>query len=132
MESGLRRGHLIAVYDGDSCDSLGILYADALEQWEDSEYVLSHPKAKYAVNGAPTYSAARANDSFGDANAFLYFNERLRRFELRLTVDLPAGFYEILVNYTEPHRRSSFWTAEAIARLPKETQQRARRFYSDP
>ena len=132
MESGLRRGHLIAVYDGESCDSLGILYLDALKLWEDSEYVLSQPKAQYAVNGASTCSAARANDSFGDANAFLYFNERLRRFELRLAIDLPAGFYEILVNYTEPHRRSSFWTAEAIARLPKETQQRARSFYSEP
>ena len=127
--SGLRRGHLIAVYEGDSIDSLDISYQEALNLWNESDYVLSHPKYRYVVNGAPTCSAARANDSFGDANAFLYFNKRLRRFELRLTVDLEAGFYEILVNYTTPHQKSSFWTKEAIARLPADTQLRAREFY---
>ena len=83
------------------------------------------------MNGALECGAARANDSFGDANAFLYFNPRLRRFELRLAAWIAAGFYEILVNYTERHQRSSFWTEEAILKLPLETQQRARAFYRD-
>ena len=130
-ETCLPRGYLIAIYEGDSCDSLNIPYKEALLRWESSDYVLSHPASRYVVNGALECGAARANDSFGDANAFLYFNPRLRRFELRLAAWILAGFYEILVNYTAPHRKSSFWTEENIAKLPEVTQQRARAFYRD-
>ena len=66
------------------------------------------------VNGALTSGAARANDSFGDANTFLYIYSKKRRVELRLAVDIPAGFYEALVNYTPPHQASSFWTEDRI------------------
>ena len=75
--------------------------------------------------------AYNMQNSFGDANAFLYFNPRQRRFELRLATWVLAGFYEILVNYTAPHRKSSFWTEENIAKLPAETRRRARAFYRD-
>ena len=68
---GLKRGHLLAVYEGDSCDSLGISYKQAVVKWKDSEYVLSHSHHRFVVNGALTSGAARGNDSFGDANTLM-------------------------------------------------------------
>ena len=81
------------------------------------------------MNGALSCGAARANDSFGDANTFLYFNHHKRRVELRLAVDVPDGFYEALVNYTAPHQESEYWTEDRISLLPAETQKKARAFY---
>ena len=129
--SGMKRGHLLAVYEGESCDSLGITYQAAMKKWIGSDYVISDSAHRYVVNGALTSGAARANDSFGDANTFLYFNSKKRRVELRLAVDIPAGFYEALVNYTPPHQASSFWTEDRLLLLPEETRRRAREFYKD-
>ena len=126
---GRKRGHLIAVYEGDSCDSLGIPYREAMKRWSGGEYVLSNSAYRYVVNGALSSGAARANDSFGDANTFLYFNSHKRRVELRLAVDVPDGFYEALVNYTAPHQESEYWTEDRMAALPAATQQKARAFY---
>ena len=126
---GRKRGHLVAVYDGDSCDSLNIPYRKAMERWSGGDYVLSNSAYRYVVNGNLSCGAARANDSFGDANTFLYFNPHKRRVELRLAVDLPDGFYEALVNYTAPHQESAYWTEDRIALLPAETQKIARKFY---
>ena len=129
LQTGRKRGHLIAVYEGESNDSLNITYQTAMERWKGSEYVLSNSDYRYVVNGDLSSGAARANESFGDANTFLYFNNNKRRVELRLAADLPAGFYEALVNYTPPHQASSFWTEDRILLLPEETRKRARAFY---
>ena len=129
---GMKRGHLLAVYEGGSCDSLGNSYQTAMKRWQGSEYVLSNSAHRFVVNGALTCGAVKANESFGDANCFLYFNRSKRRVELRLAADIPGGFYEaFLVNYTPPHQASSFWTEDRILLLPEETRRRARKFYCD-
>ena len=102
-----------------------------MKKWAGSDYVISGSAHRYVVNGALTSGAARANDSFGDANTFLYFNPNKRRVELRLAVDVSAGFYEALVNYTPPHQASTFWTEDRLLLLPEETRRRARVFYRD-
>ena len=54
---------------------------------------------------------ARAEESFGAVNAFIYFNSTLRRVELLLAANTSiSGYYESLVNYTEPHKPSPYWT----------------------
>ena len=47
-------------------------------------------------------------------------------------VDVPAGFYEALDNYTPPHQASSFWMENRLLLLPEETRRRrVREFYRD-
>ena len=100
-----------------------------MARWKGGDYVLSNSAYRYVVNGDLSSGAARANDSFGDANVFLYFNYHKRRVELRLAADVEEGMYEALVNYTAPHQESVYWTEDRIALLPVATQQKARRFY---
>ena len=113
------------MYEGESNDSLEITSKAAMDNWKGSDYVLSNSDYRYVVNGDLRSGAARANESFGDAN------KNKRRVELRLAVDLSAGFYEALVNYTPPHQASSFWTQDRILLLPEETRKYARAFYRD-
>lgn len=127
---GLRAGHLLAVYIGDSTDTLGITYREALRRWSHSDYVFSESTARYVVNGALTCAAARANESFGETNAKLVYNSKLRRAEVRLGAPVQEGLYEGLINYTAPHEPSPYWTEEKLADLPESTQRKARVFYS--
>ena len=126
---GLRAGYLLAVYDGDSTESLGITYQEALRRWSDSDYVFSDSAHRYVVNGALTCAAARANESFGDTNAKIMFNSKLRRAEIRLGAPVREGMYEGLINYTAPHMPSPYWTKDKLALLPELTQQKANKFY---
>ncbi len=80
-----------------------------MTQWNGSEYVLSNSSHRYVVNRALASGATRVNVSFGDANTFLYFNERKRRVELRLAVDLSPGFYEAFFIPLPIRRRRSGW-----------------------
>ena len=130
-KGGLRAGYLLAIYTGDSTDSLKIGYREALTRWSTSDYVFSDPAYRYVVNGNLTCAAARANESFGDTNVKLWFNGTLRRAELRLSAPVREGFYEGLTNYTAPHQPSPYWTEEKLVSLPLSTQQRARKFYCE-
>ena len=49
---GMKKGHLLTVYEGDSCDSLGISYQTVMKKWKGSEYVLSNSAHRFVVNGA--------------------------------------------------------------------------------
>ena len=129
-KGGLRAGYLLAVYIGESTDSLEISYREALARWTSSDYVFSDSDHRYVVNGALTCAAARANESFGETNAKLVFNSKERRAELRLGAPVQEGLYEGLVNYTAPHMPSPYWTEDKLDCLPLSTQKKARAFYS--
>ena len=121
--------YAILYCDGDSTDSLGVTYQEALRRWSDSDYVFSDSAHRYVVNGALTCAAARANESFGDTNAKIMFNSKLRRAEIRLGAPVREGMYEGLINYTAPHMPSPYWTKDKLALLPELTQQKANKFY---
>ena len=107
-----KKGILLGICEGPCNDELSITYEEALRGWVNSDYVLVEARHGYVVNGGLHSGPARASESFGQANAFLYFNERLRRFELRLAGNVKPGLYEILINYTKPNCPSAYyWTA---------------------
>ena len=125
-KGGLRAGHLLEVYTGESTDSLEISYREALARWAYSDYVFSDSDHFFVVNGALTCPATRANESFGETNAKLVFNSKWRRAELRLGAPVRKGLYEGLINYTAPHLISPYWTEDKLVSLPPSTQKQAR------
>ena len=120
---------LLGIYAGITHEVLGISYEEALRRWSTSDYVLVEPRYGYAINGGLYSGLAQANDSFGQANAFLHFNRKLRRFELRVAGDVTPGQYEILINCTKPHCLSAYWTTRRVYLLPAATRVKCPSFY---
>ena len=132
-KGGLRRGTLLEVYEGESNEDVNMSYAEAVRRWADSDYVLADVQHAYVVNGYLSSGAARANESFGAVNSILYFNPSQRRGELLVAATIRiSGYYEALVNYTEPHKPSPYWTTRRVSLLPAETRAKCLQFYGSP
>ena len=132
-KGGLRRGTLLDVYVGESNEDTNTSYADAVRRWANSDYVLADRQHEYVINGHLSSGAARANESFGAVNSILYFNPEQRRGELLVAATIRiSGYYEALVNYTEPHRPSPYWTTRRVSLLPAATRAKCLQFYGSP
>jgi hypothetical protein len=96
-------------------------YQEAMQSWAQSDYVLAHPRAQYAVDGAKNCGPAYINDGFDKVNVYFSYNNDLRCMEIRTIGPMLPGKYELLVNYDQPHRPSTYWTPDRRSRLPPET-----------
>ena len=113
-----------------SLSDLNLTYSDAVKQWAHSDYVFADAQHNYVVNGHLSSGAARANESFGVINAFIYFNTERCRAELLVAANIYiSGYYEGLVNYTEPHKPSPYWTTRRVSLLPASTRAKCMNFY---
>ena len=73
-KGGLQARCILAIYKGDSTDSLLTSYREALRRWRHSGNIFSESAASYVVNRDLKCGAARASESFGDANAKFFYN----------------------------------------------------------
>ena len=130
LDSNLPRGYLLGIYCGMTNDVLGLSYAEAEQAWSSSDYVMGFPGAGYIVDGDLTSGPTRANEGFHITNSFFLFNPSQRWVEFRLKGCGQKGYFEGLVNYTEPNKPSPYWTSQRVSLLPPATRAHCRAFYS--
>ena len=130
LDANYPRGHLMGIYCGLTNEVMGWSYSDSENAWSDSDYVMGYPSANYIVDGDLTSGPTRANEGFDTTNSFFLFNPNQRWVEWRLKGCGQQGYYEGLVNYTEPHKPSPYWTSQRVALLPPATRAKCRSFYS--
>ena len=87
---------------------MNLHYDEAEALWGDSDYVMGYLRYGYIVDGNLTSGPARANEGFHHTNSFFLFNASRNWVELRLKGCGEPGYYECLVNYTEPGRPSPY------------------------
>ena len=130
LDANTPRGYLMGIYCGVTNEVMGLSYSEAEKAWSHSDYVMGYPHATYIVDGDLTSGPTRANEGFHITNSFFLFNSTQRWVEWRLKGCGQAGYFEGLVNYTEPGRPSPYWTSQRVSLLPPATRASCRAFYS--
>ena len=124
------RGYLVGIYCGLTNAAMNMSYNQAVTLWDASDYVMAYPRHNYVVDGDLTSGPTRANEGFHVTNCFFVYNPTRNWVELRLKGCGQPGYYECLVNYTEPGRPSPYWTSQRVALLPPAARANCRTFYS--
>ena len=130
LDTNAPRGNLIGIYCGLTNGVMNLSYVDATALWDESDYVMGYPRHNYVVDGDLTSGPTRANEGFHITNCFFVYNPLYNWVELRLKGCGQPGYYEGLVNYTEPGRPSSYWTSLRVSLLPPAARAHCRAFYS--
>jgi hypothetical protein len=123
----LPAGTLIGIYSGRDNKTLKLSYKEARTRFQSSNYVMTYDPCQYVVdgqNGQRISGPAWCNDNFDMFNCLFSWNPNLKRIELHTKAPLGEGYYEALVNYSDPGKKSSFWTDEKILLLPPESRAR--------
>ena len=130
LDTNVPRGYLVGIYCGPTNELMNLTYDEAVKAWDASDYLMGYPQHNYVVDGDLTSGPTRANEGFQITNCFFVYNPIYRWVELRLKGCGQPGYYEGLVNYTEPHRPSSYWTTHRVSLLPPAARANCRSFYS--
>ena len=120
----------MGIYCGITNEVMRLSYSEGGAAWSDSDYVMAYPNANYIVDGDLTSGATRLNEGFHITNSLFLFHSTQRWVEWRPKGCGQPGYYEGLVNYTEPHKPSPYWTSQRVSLLPPATRAVCRAFYS--
>ena len=124
------RGYLLGIYCGLTNTVMNLSYEEAIALWDESDYVMGYPRHGFVIDGDLTSGPTRANEGFHPTNCFFVYNPIYQWVELRLKGCGQPGYYEGLVNYTEPGRPSPYWTSLRVSLLPPAAKAHCRAFYS--
>ena len=128
----LPAGTLIGIYSGRDNTMLRISVKEARARFQSSNYVMTYEPGRYIVdgqNGNVISGPAWCNDNFEMFNCLFSWNPVFKRIELHTKAPLGEGYYEALVNYSDPGKKSGFWTDEKILLLPPESRARCIAYY---
>ena len=130
LDHPVPRGYLLGIYCGLTNAIMGLSFQEAERQWRFSDYVMAYSREGYIVDGDLTSGPTRINEGFHITNGFFLYNRTQKWVEVRLRGCGQPGYYEGLVNYTDPGRPSSYWTSQRILQLPPASRATCRSFYS--